>query len=278
MARITRYPAVVLLVIDGLRPDAVRPDLMPALSALAERYWSAGRAETVAPSVTVAALSSLATGVAPRTHGLVRPGVGALRRLGDLIPLPAHLRRHGIPTRIIIGDVPGPQLLIARALLSATGVSALAMGGRDPAAVGATAVVAARREPRGLTVVYLNDCDRAGHASGWMSGPYLEAATRCDRAVARLAALIAGGQALLCVTADHGGGGVEPRDHDLPHPTNTAIPLILAGRGLRDRTRSDRGAHLLDIPPTLLAALGVPVPTSYEGRVLSEAFSWAAAA
>lgn len=272
-----RCSSAVLLLIDGLRPDAIRPDTMPALSALRDRYWSTDRAVTVTPSVTVAAFSSLATGVSPATHGLMAPGLRSLRRLRGLTPLLGHLRRHGIPTRIAVGLIPGPRLILARALVTAAGGAELQSAGHDPAAVGALARAAARRADAGLTIAYVNDCDLAGHAHGWMSPPYLSAAARCDRAVAHLAPL-ADGDTFLCVTADHGGGGIHPTDHDLPHPVNATIPIILAGPGVRRPARSDRRSSLLDIPPTLLAALQVPVPASYEGRVITEAFGSEAAA
>ena len=262
---------VVLLVIDGLRPDAIDFDRMPALAGLRQDHWSAGRAETVSPSITIAALTSLATGVSPATHQLTEANVTALGRLRGLVPLPAHLKRHGIPTRIVIGELPGPQLLLARLLVGAAGVAELVSAGDEPGTVGARAAMLVRHRAGGLVVVYLDDCDRAGHAFGWMSPPYFEAAARCDAAVSHLATLVESGQATLCVTADHGGGGVEPTDHDLPHPVNAAIPIILAGARSVARGASDRAAHLLDIPPTVTVLLGAPVPTGYEGRVLSEA-------
>ncbi|MGE3527585.1 MAG: alkaline phosphatase family protein, partial [Gemmatimonadales bacterium] len=48
---------------DGLRPDAVRADTMPWLSWLRESCWSAREARTVSPSITVAALASLGSGL-----------------------------------------------------------------------------------------------------------------------------------------------------------------------------------------------------------------------
>jgi len=63
---------VVLLVIDVFRPDAVSPASMPSLATLAASGWSS-EGRTVRPSVTIAALTSLATGVAPERHGVVEP-------------------------------------------------------------------------------------------------------------------------------------------------------------------------------------------------------------
>lgn len=149
----------------------------------------------------------------------------------------------------------------------------LVTGGAEPASVAETATQEVIRRGPGFTVVYLNDCDRAGHASMWMSPVYLEAASRLDQGVTVLSELARRDDTLLLFCADHGGGGLVPHDHDGDHPLNLRIPIILAGRGLRPRTLSQRPAQLLDLPPTILHALGVKIPASYEGRVLEEAFA-----
>ncbi len=267
------YSKVVLVILDGLRPDAVRPDVMPSLTALGHRYWRAVHAVTVEPSVTVAALTSLATGVAPSTHGLIEPGFRTLGMFSGLTLLPNHLRRHDRQVSIITTDLSRGAYILARTLLGIAGAVDLLPGGDTPATVAEVAVREVIRRGPGLSVVYLNDCDQAGHAEMWMSPLYLEAAARLDRGVQRLAELAAREDTLLIFTADHGGGGIVPDDHDGNHPLNLRIPLILAARGLRDRTVSQHPASLLDIPPTILAALGVPVPASYQGRALTEAFA-----
>jgi len=141
----------------------------------------------------------------------------------------------------------------------------------DPEAVivAEAAVAQLARPADELLFVYLSDCDRAGHESGWMSEGYLAAVRRVDAAVGILTAQL--GDATLLVVADHGGGGVHARDHDLEHPLNERIPLIVAGKWVRRRTVVHRDVSLLDVPPTVLAALDLPVPAEYEGRALTEA-------
>lgn len=266
------YRKVVLVILDGLRPEAITPDVMPALTALGGAHWRAAHAVTVSPSVTVAALTSFATGVGPERHGVTEPGLRRIGALGGLSFLPAHLRKHGRQSTIITTDIPLPSLILAKTLLGFAGSVELVTGGVEPASVATVAVREVIRRGPGMSVVYLNDCDQAGHASMWMSPVYLEAATRLDAAVGVLSELVNRDDTLLIFCADHGGGGLVPNDHDGDHPLNLRIPIILAGRGVKARTVSQRPAHLLDIPPTILASFGVSVPESYEGRVLDEAF------
>jgi hypothetical protein len=261
----------IVVLVDGLRPDAVTPGHMPVLHQLGSDHTRAAVATTVRPSVTVAALTSLATGVAPETHGLVEPGLAFLRRLGALRPIARELRAAGVPTLVSAGPIALRSRPIAWALVSCAGVTDLACADRGtPDDVVRAGIRALDDRGSALAFLYLSDCDRAGHAHGWMSPAYLAAAGAVDRALARLTEVLE--DTLVIVLSDHGGGGVEPRDHDWPHPLNDRIPVVLAGAGVRRRYAITRPVSLLDIPPTLLAWFGAPIPAGYEGTALTEAF------
>jgi len=188
--------------------------------------------------------------------------------LSGLRPLPLVLKRHGHLTRIVTGPLPIAHRVLGRTLLALVGVGSLVTAAPKPRELARAAEREQARQAAGLTIVYLNGCDRAGHREGWMSRAYLEAARAADEAVAELAgAVLADAAAVLLVTADHGGGGGVPTDHDLPHPANDAIPIVAAGAQVLPG-RGPAGASLLDLPPTILRALGVPVPRGYAGRAL----------
>jgi hypothetical protein len=65
-----RGTGVVLIVLDGLRPDLVTADVMPALTAFRARGTEFAHARSVFPSVTPVAAASLATGACPCGHGI----------------------------------------------------------------------------------------------------------------------------------------------------------------------------------------------------------------
>lgn len=261
---------IAVVLTDGLRPDALATGHMPSLNALAHDYTRAANARTVRPSATVAALASLATGVSPRTHGLIEPGLGFLSRLGRLRPLARELGRHRLPTAVVTTDIATTARPVASALTGFAGVGRL-VGHGDRARDTALAAIDVLRElEAGLLFVYLPDCDRAGHAHGWMSEAYLAAAAELDVAIGRIAQ--AAEDTLLVFVSDHGGGGVIPTEHDDPHPTNDWIPMIFAGEGVQRRRVLADPVSLLDLPPTILWWLGAAVPPAYEGRVLREVF------
>ena len=267
------YQKVVLVLIDGLRPDAITPEGMPVLAGLAEKAWRPATALTVRPSVTVAALSSLGTGVSPQCHGLHSAGIGSLGRLRRLRPLPNELRRLGVETTIIMPELSSGPRWLASSMLRLGGATRLIMAPAAPAPLMDAAVRhLAGNTAREFAVVYLNDADIAGHAWGWMSQAYLQAARTIDRALVRLQALTEDPETLVIITADHGGGGVLPQDHDHPHPINDAIPLALLGGGVIPGVGASAPVGLLDIPPTVLHGFGGTAPAQYEGRVIHEAF------
>jgi hypothetical protein len=261
----------VIILADGLRPDAITPSVMPALDALSREYTTALHATTVRPSSTVAALASLATGVAPESHGLIQPGLGFLKKLRMLRPVARELSRRGLPSRIVASELVPTERAVVWALAGAAGIGGFTSAGRHARGVALAAVQAAATQPDGVIFVYLNDCDQAGHAHGWMSRQYIDAAAELDVAIARLADFA--DDSLVILLADHGGGGITAREHHEPHPINDRIPLVLAGPGVTRCHQLTRRISLLDVPPTVLWSLGLDVPATYEGRVLTQAFA-----
>ncbi len=266
---------LIVVLADGLRPDAITPSVMPSLFALGSAYTIALRARTVRPSATVAALTSLATGVAPDTHRLVEPGLEFLPSVSRLRPVARELARVGVSTEIVTGALDLTALPIAWALATAAGAKSVLPAGKQARHTAAAADSLLERSQdsgdSGLVFVYLPDCDRAGHRDGWMSESYLEAAAEIDTGIGILSTWT--DDAVVLVLADHGGGGVTAQDHDEPHPVNDHIPLIVAGAGVTRRHQLTRPVSILDVPATILWWFGATVPAEYEGRPLSEAFA-----
>lgn len=77
-------PRVVLIVVDGLRPDQVTPAVMPRLHALGARGMVFDAHHAAVPTVTRVNAPTIATGSYPETHGI----------LGNTVYAP-----HTFPTR-----------------------------------------------------------------------------------------------------------------------------------------------------------------------------------
>jgi len=265
---------VVLVVLDGLRPDAVERFRLTRVASLARRGASTFRAQTVTPSITPSAMATLLTGAAPERHGILSEHFHIPRPRGPVHPLAAELARHSMPTSFFMPQVPLLMRGVASRLATRLGIGESRFQGRDANDVIACARARLQTQRRGLIVMHWLDADDAGHEHGWMSPEYGDAAARMDRALGDLEAEVdlADPGTLIVALADHGGGGATPTHHDSAHPLDTTIPVILAG-GAVVPCELGQGVSLADVPATILWALGLPRPQSYAGRPLLQAFA-----
>lgn len=261
---------VMVVVLDGLRPDAIDSFSLPQLSRLREIGAYSSVATTVSPSATWAAMASLLTGVSPDRHGIVHDVRRLSMRDRGLDPLPRVLERAGFPTIGVLGDVPRLYRPISSAIGRRLGIADIHHAGHTAPeiAIAAGSLIAQRQ--RGLVIIHLPDADRAGHTYGWMSPQYEQGAHRLD-AAAGMIAMMANPRhqrrTRIIMLADHGGGGVVPNEHGSDHPLDRTIPLLMLGSGV-PAGRIAGAPRLLDVPVSVCDALGVSVPESYEGRTL----------
>ena len=142
------------------------------------------------PSATVAALASLATGVAPDIHRLVQPGLGFLPRVSRLRPVARELARRGVPADVVTAELPRRRCRWPGPSPRRPACARLLPAGRRARDTAAAADWLVSEPGTGLVFVYLPDCDEAGHAHGWMSARYLEAAAEVDAAIGLLSAQV----------------------------------------------------------------------------------------
>lgn len=274
MSRPAPCGRVILLVLDGLRPDAVPRFGLHHIAGLARRGAATMLARTVSPSVTAAAMASLLTGAPPTVHGVASNRFHLPRPRGPVDPLPRTLARAGYASSIFISAVPFGFNGLAQRISSHLGFTATSIGGRSADDVLGRAIPTLQEQRRGLVMMHWADADRAGHAEGWMSEPYADAARVLDGAVGSLMAMpeVADDPSTLVIAlADHGGGGARSHEHDGAHPLDHTIPIILAGPAIRPGDLGS-GHSILDLPPTICWALGVPRPGSHAGSALAHAF------
>ncbi len=265
---------VIVVVLDGLRPDAISTFRLESVRHLAVNGASTMCARTVAPSVTAAAMTSLFTGVEPALHGVVSDDFHIPRPATTLSPLPRVLAEAGYPSSGFMRRLPALFKGIAARISRQLGMGEVRFAGETATEILDNGRNALRRQRRGFVLFHWPDADNAGHDHGWMSEQYGRAAERMDAALGRLAGMLDihnDPTTLLIALADHGGGGMRPHDHESEHPLDRTIPIVLAGGAVAAGTLDD-DVTLLDVPATVLWALGVPRPANYQGRPLTEAF------
>jgi arylsulfatase A-like enzyme len=265
---------VVLVVLDGLRPDAISRFGLQRVAALARCGASTFRAQTVAPSITPCAMASLLTGAAPERHGMRSEHFRIPRPSGPLHPLAKELAAHSLPSSLFMPQVPFLMRGIAATFGSMLGIGELRMRGDSADEILASARTQLATQRRGLIVLHWLDADRAGHEFGWMSPEYGRAAALMDDALGELLTAVDMNDpsTLVIALADHGGGGGTLKHHDSSHPLDTTIPIMLAGGAIMPCDLG-AGVSLTDVPATILWALGIARPESYVGRPLMQAFA-----
>ena len=265
---------VVMVVLDGLRPDAIDTFGLNTLKRLRAGGASTMRGSTVSPSVTAAAMTSLLTGVPPTRHGVRSDRFHVPRTAGKLSPLPRVLADAAYPSSGFMASVPPIFRGVAARIATQLGISDTRFTGDDAPGILQSARHALSAQRRGLILLHWPDADRAGHAHGWMSEAYGEAAIKMDTTLCLLMALAEIPRdrgTLLVVLSDHGGGGASTRDHDSDHPLDRQILISLIGGGVRPGLLQE-GASILDVPSTVLWALGVKCPAEYAGTPMRSAF------
>jgi predicted AlkP superfamily pyrophosphatase or phosphodiesterase len=269
---------VVLVVLDGLRPDAIPRFELPACTALLRQGRGTLFGRTVSPSLTSTVMASLLTGAHPTRHGVAGGRFYLPRVRGNLDPLPRVLAAHGLPSSMHLAKVPRIFSGVAQRIAGYLGFSEVTLRGDDAPTILEAAMPALRDQRRGLICLHWPDADRAGHAGGWMSPAYEGAARQLDDTVARLRELadLSDPSTLLIALADHGGGGTDPLHHDSDHPMDTTIPILMAGGALTPGTLP-HGLSILDIPATICWALGLPIPETFGGAPILDLFQTAPA-
>jgi arylsulfatase A-like enzyme len=266
---------VVLVVLDGLRPDAIDTFGLTTLKRLRAGGASTMRGTTVSPSVTAAAMTSLLTGVAPVRHGVRSDRFHVPRTAGKLSPLPRVLADAAYPTSGFIASIPMLFRGVATRIAGQLGISDAKFAGEDAPGILQSARHALASQRRGLILLHWPDADRAGHEHGWMSEEYGEAAVKMDTTLSLLMALTEIPRdrgTLLVVLSDHGGGGVDARNHDSDHLLDRQILISMIGGGVQPGILPE-GASILDVPSTILWSLGVRIPADYAGSPLRSAFA-----
>jgi arylsulfatase A-like enzyme len=269
---LTRH--VILVSIDGLRPDAIGAFGATTLQKLTTEGSYTLRASTITPSKTLPSHTSMLTGEPPERHGVLWNTV--LTADAERIEQPnvfsvAHAR--GYRTAAFFSKAKFHPLQRPETLdFSQSPGGWFGRWGSDRT-VGDVEEFLSTARPN-LLFVHLADPDKAGHGSGWMSPDYGRAVSRSDAAVKRLMSAaetaFGAGNFTLIVTADHGG---HEFDHGSDDPRDVTIPWIVWGRGVKSGELTGAGIRTMDTASTVLWLLGLDEPSEWAGTPITAAFA-----
>lgn len=270
-AQVTAH--VVLVSIDGLRPDAIETFHTPTLQRLMREGSYTMAARTITPSTTLPSHTSMLTGQPPERHGVLWNSVADAG--ADLIGVPTVFglaRLRGYRTAAFFSKAKFRTLQLPGTLDYSQAPGG--WFGRWNSDRTVTDVQAHLTKSRpNLVFVHLSDPDRAGHGAGWMSDAYGRAVVAVDSQMTRLASSAEGafgkGNYTMIVTADHGG---HEFGHGSDDPRDVTIPWIAWGRGVKSGELQGASVHTTDTASTVLWLLGVDEPADWSGTPVLGAF------
>ena len=256
---------VLIISIDGLRPEAISLAPMPNLQALMETGVYTLSAQTIFPSSTLPAHASMFTGMCPDKHGVDWNDYRPERGFANSPSIFEIAHEAGLRTVMVVGKEKLVQITPPENL----DVFEFVNDRDSVVAAHATRYIA---EGFDLMFVHLALVDILGHEYGWLSPDQLIGAQHADEAIGvLLGALDEAGLregTLIIVTADH--GGLET-SHGGKDPAMMTIPWILAHPSLNPGAIL-RSISVMDTAPTAAYALNLPIPESWDGIPVLESF------
>ncbi|MDB5106568.1 MAG: hypothetical protein JWP91_4257 [Fibrobacteres bacterium] len=258
---------VLIIGIDGMRPDALLSVETPNLKGLirAGAFASSATADSITRSGP--GWASVLTGVWHDKHHVYDNVIGTFH--GDAYPAFFKRLKESRPdlfTACIVNWAP-----IRDRLMSGIDL-ALAPGNDDSVASRASSLLL-RGDPDVL-FLHFDAPDHAGHKYGFsrFSPPYRHAVASVDRQVGKVMEALQARPGLyredwlILVTTDHGGSF---RHHGRDIRAHRRVFLIVSGNDSMRGTRLS-GVSLVDVAPTAMAFLGVPVDPGWgwEGKAV----------
>jgi len=260
----------ILVVIDGLRSDAVEKASTPALDFLISTGASCMTGRTIEPPLTLPAHFSIFASLPPHAHGVLTntglPDMSAADK-----SLFAQVKHHsGSSCAFFSWDhlrnlsLPGNiDFTCSYTLYDVQDLMNLAKKASHH-------IVTQKPD---FTFVYLEWADIMGHLHNWMSDKYLGAVEACDKALGLIVDAVhrenRQGMQNFVVMSDHGGNG---QHHRSDHPDIMTIPFIAWGKNIRQNHSIKQKISVMDAAPTIAKLLDIPAHQAWEGSPINEIF------
>lgn len=268
---------VIILIVDGLRPDVLLLANAPALHAMvhggAYTFW----ARTTDVAVTLPSCTSMLTGVSPTKHGVIwNVDLPVFKHVYPNVPTVLEMAtRAGYVTAMVAGKskfttLCKPGTVTHVAVPAATKIS--------DAEVSTEAVKIFEQFRPALMCIHFPDVDAAGHAKGWVSPEQLAQVAITDGQIAQVfAALDRTGlraSTAVLLSADHGGAG---KSHGAGDMRSRHIPWVVVGPGVKPGYDLTQDAKLQvnteDTCATVCWLLGLPQQAYFDGKPVMAAFA-----
>lgn len=254
---------VILISIDGMRPDGLLSCGNPFVNELVNLGSYTLNAQTVLPTVTLPCHISMFHSVPPQRHGIstniytpmVRPLNGLFEQIANAGGVSA-MYYGWEPLR----DVSHPASLKFSGYINAY------MEESSDTALTDMALAQIRKSHPDFVFLYLVETDeKGGHDHGWMTPEYLNTISVAIDNVKRVIEYCSEEYTVI-ITADHGG---HDRSHGTDLPEDMTIPMFFIGKRFTPG-QALNNVSILDIAPTIADIMSIPTTPEWEGRSLAK--------
>jgi len=256
---------VLILSIDGFRPDAIPLAPMPFLTSLLNQSAYSLTAQTVYPSVTLVSHTSMLSGQCPDKHGVNWNDYIPENGYAQVIDLFDIAHEAGMQTVMYVGKEKLRQI-------TEPGSTDVFKYINDRDLVITADLIQNFSADFRLMFVHFPTADWMGHQYGWLSGEQLSVLFRADQALEQLVAELNTrglmSETLFIITADHGGHATT---HGSSLYEDMTIPWIAFGAGIQPAALNSP-ITTIDTASTAAFALGLTIPAEWDGVPVYEAF------
>ena len=254
---------VILISIDGMRPDGVMQCGNPFVEDMMRMGSYTLTARTVLPSVTLPCHMSMFHSVPPTRHGIgTNTYTPMVRPLNGLFE---QIAAAGGVSAMYYGWEPLRDVARPGSLKFAGYLNAYAEDATDGKLTDLALDRMAKSRPDFVFLYMVETDEKGGHDNGWMSPAYLGYISAAIDNVKRVYEAF-GDEYTVIVTADHGG---HERSHGSDMPEDVTIPMFFLGKRFAAGEALE-GVSILDLTPTIADILAVNPAPEWEGKSLAK--------
>ena len=252
---------VILISIDGMRPDGLLQCKNPFVQELMKLGAYTLEGSSVNPSVTLPCHMSIFHSVTPNRHGITTNiYVPMVRPVNGLFE---QLRFGGKKSAMYYGWEPLRDVARPESLRHAEYIWAYSRDNTDGYLTNSALSYIKEEKPDFVFLYMVETDEKGGHDNGWMSEMYLQCIHNAINNVKRVLEQTKDEYTVI-ITADHGG---HDRAHGSAMPEDMTIPMFFIGPDFAPGKQLT-GISLLEIAPTIADLVGVAKPREWEGKSL----------
>lgn len=252
---------VILISIDGMRPDGFLQCGHPFIHEMMKKATYSLEGKTVFPSVTLPCHMSMFHSVSPERHGVT--GNVYMPQVRPIAGLAEQIKAAGGISAMYYGWEPLRDISRPASMKYTSFINAYMEESSDTCLTDLALERMEKDHPDFVFLYMVETDEKGGHDSGWMTEEYLRRIYLAIDNVKRVCEKM-GDQYTVIVTADHGG---HDRSHGTDMKEDMTIPIFFMGKQFEEGKQLE-SVSILDIAPTVAKILQVYPAPEWEGKAV----------